>query len=95
MKTPELGIFRKVGECHYRYSSNSIYYARFKTDGKEIRRSLETTDARGQAHVRGGAVRNAGAGAPQSRHLVGGGVDDVRVPDVGTDPTQPLAAPRL
>ena len=37
-------MFRKVGECLYRYSSNGVYYARFKTDGKEIRRSLETTD---------------------------------------------------
>ena len=40
----ESGEFRKVGECLYRYSSNGVYYARFKTDGKEIRRSLETTD---------------------------------------------------
>ena len=38
------GEFRKVGECLYRYSSNGVYYARFKADGKEIRRSLETTD---------------------------------------------------
>src|SRR5262249_14748234 len=38
------GAFQKVGECLYRYSSNGVYYARFKTDGKEIRRSLETTD---------------------------------------------------
>jgi len=38
------GEFRKVGECLYRYSSNGVYYARFKTNGKEIRRSLETTD---------------------------------------------------
>jgi integrase len=37
------GTFRKVGECLYRYS-NGVYYARFKADGKEIRRSLETTD---------------------------------------------------
>jgi hypothetical protein len=46
MKTPQsnTGVFRKVGECLYRYSSNGVYYARFKTDGKEIRRSLETTD---------------------------------------------------
>jgi hypothetical protein len=46
MKTQEstVGVFRKVGECLYRYSSNGVYYARFKTDGKEIRRSLETTD---------------------------------------------------
>jgi hypothetical protein len=33
------GTFRKVGECLYRYS-NGVYYARFKADGKEIRRSL-------------------------------------------------------
>ena len=44
MKTPQSGVFRKVGECLYRYSSNGVYYARFKADGKEIRRSLETTD---------------------------------------------------
>jgi integrase len=46
MKTPQsyTGEFRKVGECLYRYSSNGVYYARFKVDGKEIRRSLETTD---------------------------------------------------
>jgi integrase len=37
------GTFRKVGECLYRYS-NSVYYARFKVDGKEIRQSLKTTD---------------------------------------------------
>jgi integrase len=36
--------FQKVGECLYRYSSNGVYYARIKTNGKEIRRSLETTD---------------------------------------------------
>ena len=44
MKTPEPGVSRKVGECLYRYSSNGVYYARFKSDGKEFRRSLETTD---------------------------------------------------
>src|SRR5215471_20080941 len=38
------GAFQKVGECLYRYSSNGVYYARIKTGGKEIRRSLETTD---------------------------------------------------
>jgi len=38
------GTFQKVGECLYRYSSNGVYYARIKTSGKEIRRSLETTD---------------------------------------------------
>ena len=36
--------FQKVGECLYRYSSNGVYYARFESGGKEIRRSLQTTD---------------------------------------------------
>jgi integrase len=40
----DTATFQKVGECLYRYSSNGVYYARIKTDGKEIRRSLETTD---------------------------------------------------
>lgn len=35
---------QKVGECLYRYSSNGVYYARLKTEGKEIKRSLGTTD---------------------------------------------------
>jgi integrase len=35
--------FRKVGSCLYRYR-NGTYYARFKSGGKEIRCSLETTD---------------------------------------------------
>ncbi len=38
------GVFQKVGECLYRYSSNGVYYARIKTSGKEIRRSLGTPD---------------------------------------------------
>jgi len=37
-------VFQKVGECLYRYSPTGGYYARIKADGKEIRRSLETTD---------------------------------------------------
>jgi len=41
---PAVGAFLKVGECLYRYSSNGVYYARIKSSGKEIRRSLETTD---------------------------------------------------
>src|SRR5215510_6630965 len=36
--------FQKVGECLYRYSSNGVYYARFKSGGKEIRCSLRTAD---------------------------------------------------
>jgi integrase len=38
------GVFQKVGESLYRYSSNRVYYARIKVDGKEIKRSLRTTD---------------------------------------------------
>jgi len=35
--------FEKVGECLYRYS-NGVYYARIKIDGKDIKRTLKTTD---------------------------------------------------
>ena len=38
------GLLQKVGESLYRYSSNQVYYARIKVDGKEIKRSLGTTD---------------------------------------------------
>jgi integrase len=44
MRTRQKSAFQKVGECLYRYSSNGVYYARFESDGKEIRRSLRTTD---------------------------------------------------
>ena len=46
MQTTEkkAGTFEKVAECLYRYSSNGVYYARFESQGKEIRRSLRTTD---------------------------------------------------
>jgi integrase len=40
----QVRAFQKVGECLYRYASNGVYYARFKTHGKEIMRSLRTTD---------------------------------------------------
>jgi len=40
----KVGVFEKVGECLYRYSSNGVYYGRIRVDGKEIKRSLETTD---------------------------------------------------
>jgi integrase len=39
----KLGVFEKVGECLYRYS-NGVYYARIKIEGKDIKRSLKTTD---------------------------------------------------
>ena len=38
------GTLHRVGESRYRYSSNRVYYARIKVDGKEIKRSLGTTD---------------------------------------------------
>ncbi len=41
---PKHGVLQKVGESLYRYSSNRVYYARIKRDGKEIKRSLGTTD---------------------------------------------------
>jgi integrase len=44
MRAPQKSAFQKVGECLYRYSSNGVYYARFESGGKEIRRSLRTTD---------------------------------------------------
>src|SRR5260370_27495782 len=43
-KQNSVGAFQKVSECLYRYSSNGVYYARIRVDGKEIKRSLETTD---------------------------------------------------
>jgi site-specific recombinase XerD len=42
-KTQQSVAFRKVGSCLYRYR-NGTYYARFKCNGKEILRSLQTTD---------------------------------------------------
>ncbi len=44
MRARRNSAFQKVGECLYRYSSNGVYYARFESGGKEIRRSLRTTD---------------------------------------------------
>lgn len=45
MRAPQnsTGAFQKVGECLYRYS-NGVYYARIRVEGKEIKRSLGTTD---------------------------------------------------
>ena len=50
MRAPQngTGAFQKVGECLYRYS-NGVYYARIRVEGKEIKRSLGTTDP---AHAR-------------------------------------------
>jgi integrase len=40
----DVSAFQKVGECLYRYSSNGVYYARFKISGKQIWKSLRTCD---------------------------------------------------
>jgi hypothetical protein len=39
------GVFSKVGENLYRYSSSGVYYARYRNKGKEIQHSLNTTDS--------------------------------------------------
>ena len=38
------GVFRKVGENLYRYSSSGIYYAVFRANGKLNWKSLKTAD---------------------------------------------------
>ena len=38
-------VFHKVGQNLYRLESSSGYYGLFKRGGKQIRRSLKTTDA--------------------------------------------------
>jgi integrase len=40
----QISAFQKVGECLYRYSANGVYYAWIKKSGKQIRRSLRTSD---------------------------------------------------
>src|SRR6266705_3160454 len=60
------GTFQKVGECLYRYSSNGVYYARIKVRGKEIRRSLETTD-RDLAKRRLAVLKQEQAGVDHSK----------------------------
>jgi hypothetical protein len=63
MREPHVpvGLFQKVGECLYRYSSNGVYYARIKSSGKEIRRSLQNTDAQGVI------ARHRASGDPRNR----------------------------
>jgi integrase len=42
--TVSSSAFTKVGPCLYRYIPSGVYYARVKSAGKEIRRSLGTSD---------------------------------------------------
>lgn len=39
-----MASFEKVGECLYRYIPTGKYYGRFEVNGREVRRSLSTTD---------------------------------------------------
>lgn len=39
-----MAAFEKVGECLYRYIPTGKYYGRFEVHGREMRRSLDTTD---------------------------------------------------
>lgn len=45
-RAKQLGKFEKVEKCLYRYSSNGIYYAVVRHEGKLIRRPLETDDGK-------------------------------------------------
>ena len=38
------GEFCRVAENLYRYSASGVYYARFRANGKEVRKSLRTVD---------------------------------------------------
>lgn len=38
------GVFSRIGENLYRYTSSGVYYARYRNKGKLIHHSLETTD---------------------------------------------------
>ena len=42
--TQRPGPFRKVGENLYRLKTTGTYYALFKRGGKQIRKSLKTTE---------------------------------------------------
>ena len=41
---PRNGEFHRVSDNLFRYSSSGVYYARFQSNGKDISRSLRTTD---------------------------------------------------
>ncbi len=58
--------FEKVGECLYRYVATGKYYARFESNGRELRRSLGTTDRalakRKLVDLQRATARTSGAG---------------------------------
>ena len=43
--SPSGAVFHKVAQNLYRLESSKTYYALFKRGGKQIRKSLKTTDA--------------------------------------------------
>ena len=43
-RSPSQQTLQRVGENLYRSDSSAIYYAILKRDGKQIHRSLKTTD---------------------------------------------------
>ena len=42
--TEKKRVFEKVGPCLYRYTATGTYYALLKVKGRQVRRSLGTTD---------------------------------------------------
>ena len=44
LRSPIGGEFHRVADNLFRYSSSGVYYARFQSNGKDISRSLRTTD---------------------------------------------------
>ena len=62
-------VFENVGECLYRYTPTGAYYARIKRPGKELRRSLDTTNRRWRSE--GWPSYRFGASSPQEPHSPG------------------------
>ena len=56
-KPESAGVFKKVGECLYRYSTNGRYYGRFVVHGKEYRISLKTNDKKEAERKLGEKIR--------------------------------------
>ena len=52
MRTCYKGEFQKIAESWAHHSSNGVYYARFESGGKEIRRFPRTTPSIGAARAR-------------------------------------------
>ena len=66
MRTRYKGEFQKVVESSYRHSSNGVYYARFESGSKEIRRSLRTTRSAPTQRARAFSYRKSGSEATET-----------------------------